>query len=57
LPFTARNFLTHQPTGTPRRAISPSEHILIVRVLRAKRASGRSLHFSKLARSLSGNGG
>jgi hypothetical protein len=42
LPFTARNFLTRPPTGTPRRAISPSEHILIVRVLRTRRAPGHS---------------
>ena len=27
---TARNFLTRPPTGTPRRAISPSEGLLIL---------------------------
>ena len=27
--LTARNFLTRPPTGTPRRAISPSEALLI----------------------------
>jgi hypothetical protein len=53
-PPTARNFLTRSPTGRyfsptqpsdcfaidfPRRAISPSEHLLSVRVARAKEAN------------------
>jgi hypothetical protein len=40
LPFTARNFLTRPPTGTPRRAISPSEHIPIVRAPGARDHAG-----------------
>ena len=42
LPSTARP--SHPPAlDAPRRVACPSEHILIVRVLRAKRAPGRSL--------------
>jgi hypothetical protein len=36
LPFTARDILTRPTPSTPRRALLPDEHILIVRVLRAE---------------------
>ena len=72
--LTARNFLTRPPTGTPRRATSPSEAlpilctslrgvataalycahrtstVLSLRVLRARRAPGRSLSILLRAR-------
>ena len=43
LPFTARNILTHPTPSAPRRALVPGEHSFTVRVLRARRATGRSL--------------
>jgi HEAT repeat protein len=42
LPLTARDFLTHPPTGTPRRAIIPGEALQRARVPRAKMAPRRS---------------
>jgi hypothetical protein len=42
---TARNILTRPTPSAPRRALVPGEHRFIVRVLRARRASGRSLLF------------
>jgi hypothetical protein len=42
LPFTARNFLTRPTPIAPRRALVPGEHILIVRVPRARMAPGHS---------------
>src|SRR4026208_1924224 len=43
LPFTARDILTHPTPSVPRRALVPGEHSFTVRVLRARRAPGRSL--------------
>ena len=42
-PFPARNNLTRPTPSAPRRALFPCEHIPLVRVLRARRAPGRSL--------------
>jgi hypothetical protein len=43
LPSTARNILTRPTPSAPRRALVPGEHSFIVRVLRARKAPGRSL--------------
>ena len=42
LPSTARDILTRPTPSAPRRALLPREHSSIVRVLRARRAPGRS---------------
>src|SRR4029078_6558976 len=47
--YCAPHFSPAHPSA-PRRALNPSEHILIVRVLRARRAPGRSPHPSEAAR-------
>ena len=49
LPSTARDILTRPTPSAPRRALLPREHSFIVRVLRARRAPGRS-HLIRLQR-------